>query len=531
MGPSPSGPCVGWATVPDVLNIAVTDARIVDGSGSAAFHGAIAIAGDRIAWVGRDGAAPPAAMRTIDAGGLVLAPGFVDVHNHSDLSPLVLPEMPSTIRQGVTTVVVGNCGSSPFPLAGFRDAVGLAYAEPDEVERPAWRTWGDYVRAIDAARPAANIANLVGHGSVRLEVMGMERRPPSHAELDRMRALVREAMAAGALGLSTGLIYVPGLFTETEEVVAVAEEVGRAGGLYASHIRNEARGLFPAIDEALTVGDRAGLPVHISHLKCESASAWGRSGELLDRIHDAADATADQYPYTAWNSSLSSFLPAWAPVEQLERVARDQPERLRADVEDSSVDGIGWDHIAIVGSPDGRWNGSDVASIAEATDMDPFAAFVRLLLDDPDTMCIGHAMHEDDVEAILADPAIFVASDGSATSPAGARGELAVHPREYGTFPRALALCRDHRLLPLEAAVRKMTSLPAERFGLRDRGTVREGAFADLVLFDPATIRDTGTFGSPHGFPHGIDTVVVNGTVAWERAATMIARSGRVLRR
>jgi len=517
--------------VPGVLDLVVTDARIVDGSGSAAFDGAVGIVGDRIGWVGHDGAEPREAGRTLGAHGLVLAPGFIDVHNHSDLSPLVLPEMPSTLRQGVTTVVVGNCGSSPFPLAGFRDAVGLAYASPEEVRRPAWQTWGDYLDAIDAGRPAANIANLVGHGSVRLDVMGTERRPPSAVELDRMRAVVGEAMAAGALGLSTGLIYVPGRFAETDEVVALAEEVGRAGGLYASHIRSEARGLFPAIDEALSVGDRAGLPVHISHLKCESARAWGRSGELLERIHDAADATADQYPYTAWNSSLSSFLPAWAPVEELEQIARAQPERLRAEVEDSSVEGIGWDHVAIVGSADGSWNGADVASIAEATGVDPFAAFLRLLLEDPDTMCIGHAMHEEDVETILGDPAILVASDGSAISPEGSHGDLVVHPREYGTFPRALALCRERELLPLEAAVGKMTSLPAERFGLRDRGTIREGAFADLVLFDPDAIRDTATFRTPHAYPEGIEAVVVNGTVAWHGAEDPIARAGRVLRR
>ena len=518
--------------MPGVLDLVVADARIVDGSGSPASNGSLGVSGDRIVWVGGDDRQVPEAGRTIHADGLVLAPGFVDVHNHSDLSPLLLPEMPSTIRQGVTTVVVGNCGSSPFPLAGFRDAVGLAYGSLGEVPQPAWRTWSDYREAIDSARPAVNVAHLVGHGSVRLEVMGTERRPPSPGELDRMRGLVREAMAAGAVGLSTGLIYVPGLFTETDELIEVAEEAARAGGVYASHIRSEARGLFPAIDEALSVGTRAGLPVHVSHLKCESARAWGRSEELLGRIHDAPDATADQYPYTAWNSSLSSFLPAWAPVDQLERIAREQPARLRAEVEDSSVEGVGWDRIAIVGSTNGTWNGADVASIAEAMGVDPFTAFVRLLLEDPETMCIGHAMHDGDVATILADPAIFVASDGSAISPEGARGELAVHPREYGTFPRALALCRDGGLLPLEAAVRKMTSLPAERFGLRDRGMVREGAFADLVLFDPEAIRDTGTFAAPHAFPEGIATVVVNGTVAWERRATAtIARSGRVLRR
>lgn len=522
-----------------MLDLLVTGALVVDGSGGNAFPGAVGISGGRIAGVWRGGATQPEAIRTIAADGLVVAPGFVDVHNHSDLSALILPTFDSYIRQGVTTVVVGNCGFSPWPAGGFRDGIALAYGDPDAFEAPAWSSYGDYLGALDEGRPAVNIATLVGHGTVRQEVLGLQAGPPSDGQLERMRSLVRDAMGAGAYGVSTGLIYVPGIFAETDEVVALAEASAEAGGLYASHIRGEGEHLFGAVDEALEIGRRAGLPVHVSHLKCESSLVWGRAADLLARLAEAEDATGDQYPYAAWNSSLASLLPPWAPVGGLERLVRDVAarDRLQEAVEQgepdfqSSVRGVGWDRIVVVGTADDRWRGMDVASIADEMGFDPFAACVRLLIEDPDTSCIGHAMHDDDVHAILADPSVFVASDGSADAPTGPGAALPVHPREYGTFPRALALARDLGLLPLEAVIRKMTSLPAERFGLRDRGRLTEGVFADLVVFDPADVRDIATFGSPHAFPQGISLVVVNGDIAWEAERPGIARSGRVLRR
>jgi N-acyl-D-aspartate/D-glutamate deacylase len=522
-----------------MLDLLVTGARIVDGTGEAAFPGAVGISGERIAGVWRDDATPRESARTIVADGRVVAPGFIDVHNHSDLSSLVLPTFDSYVRQGVTTVVVGNCGFSPWPAGGFRDGIALAYGDPDEFEAPTWPSYGDYLGALDHGRPAVNIATLVGHGTVRQEVLGLQARPPSDEELDRMRSLVRDAMEAGAFGVSTGLIYVPGIFAATDEVVALAEVSAQGGGLYASHIRGEGEHLFRAIDEALEIGRRAGLPVHVSHLKCESSLVWGRAADLLARLAEAEDATGDQYPYAAWNSSLSSLLPPWAPVGGLERLVRDPAarDRLRGAVEEgehdfqSSVRGVGWDRIVVVGTADDRWRGMDVASIADEMGFDPFAACVRLLIEDPDTSCIGHAMHEDDVHAILSDPSVFVASDGSADAPDGPGAALPVHPREYGTFPRALALARDRGLLPMEAVVRKMTALPAERFGLRERGRLVEGAIADLVVFDPGGIHDTATFETPHAFPEGVSLVVVGGQITWEAGASEIARNGRVLYR
>ena len=509
---------------------------IVDGTGSDPFPGWVAVEGERIVAVGRLAEPAPQSSRTLGGDGFVVAPGFVDVHNHSDLSPLLFPEMRSTVRQGVTSVVVGNCGSSPWPLAAWDEAVGLAYGAPGAIPRPAWSGWPDYLDAIDAACPAVNLATLIGHGSVRRAVLGLDRRAPSDDELDRMRSLVREAVTDGAVGLSTGLIYVPGIFSRTDEVVALAAAAADAGGLYASHIRGEGRDLFDAVREALAIGERAGLPVHVSHLKCESARVWGRAGDLLDLLHEAPDATGDQYPYAAWNSSLASLLPPWAPVEDVAAISAGDGERLRTAVEtgepgfQSSIDGVGWDRIVLVTAPRPAWRGEHVAAIAEDLGVEPFDAFVRLLEADPEISCIGHAMTQEDVQAIASDPSVFVASDASATAPDGPGGDLPVHPRDYGTFPRALAMARDGRL-PLATMVRKMTALPAERFGLRDRGTIAAGAFADLVVFDPVAVRDTATFEDPHVYTEGFTAVMVNGTIAWTSGDPGIARAGRAIRR
>lgn len=520
--------------MPDLL---LTDGTIVDGSGSVPFEGWLTIADGHIGAVGRMHEPPPSAASTIRVAGQVVAPGFIDVHNHSDLSPFVVPDMPSTIRQGVTTVVVGNCGSSPWPLSSWDEAVDLAYGEPGSLPRPDWRSWSAYLEAIDAATPAVNIAALIGHGSVRREVLGSQRRAPTPEELDRMQGFVRDAVADGAVGVSTGLIYVPGISAATEEIVVLARAAAAEGGLYASHIRGEGRDLFRAVAEALEIGDRAELPVHVSHLKCESSRVWGRAAEVLAMIHDAADATADQYPYTAWNSSLSSFLPPWAPAGDLGTIARADRDRLRTAVEigetdfQSSVDGVGWDRIVLVTAPEPRWRGRSVTDVATDLGLEPFEAFIELLERDPNLACIGHAMSHADVDTILADPLVFVASDASATAPDGPGGDLPVHPRDYGTFPRALAAARDRGSLPLQAMVRKMTSLPADRFGLRNRGSLRAGYAADVVVFDPAAIRDTSTFEAPHAFPVGISHVFVNGVLGWSRTTALTQRAGIAVRR
>lgn len=299
-----------WAPV--MADLVIANATIVDGSGAPAFAGSLEVSGDRISRILRDGEPPSDAARRIEAAGRVLTPGFIDVHNHSDISPFVEPGMDSMMRQGVTTVVVGNCGASAAPPAGAAEMAELTGVRPEDLDL-GWRTFGEYLSRVDAARPAINVAALVGHGSVRLAVMGEERRPPTPSEMAAMRALVEEALEAGAVGLSSGLIYAPGIYATTDELVALASVAGSRGGLYASHVRGEGAPVFEAVAECIEIGGRAEVPSHVSHLKVETSLVWGRAAELLSLIDDARargdDVSADQYPYTAWESELASCLP------------------------------------------------------------------------------------------------------------------------------------------------------------------------------------------------------------------------------
>ncbi|MFL5736814.1 MAG: amidohydrolase family protein, partial [Actinomycetota bacterium] len=499
------------------------------------------VSGDRIERVLHDGEELPHAARTIEARGRVLAPGFIDTHSHSDVQPFVEPSMDSALRQGITTVIAGNCGGSGAPGNGRREGAELSGISIDDL--PEWRTFSEYLELAEEARPAINVASLVGHGTIRGNVLGSERRPPDGDELAEMRRQLEEALAAGAVGLSTGLVYAPGMYATTQEIVDVARPLADANAIYASHIRAEGELLWDAVDEAIEIGRRAGVRAHISHLKLETQFVWGRSDDLLGRLRAARDGgddvSADQYPYTAYETNLSSFLPPWAPAAELGGLLGDASsrERLRRSVLEgergwqSSVRGVGWDRVTAVGNRARGPIGRSVADLAAQESLDPFDVAMELIAEDPETIVIGHAMQEPDVEAILADPEVMVGTDGLAVSPSGALGAFGVHPRYYGTFPRILGrYVRERRVLDLPTAVRKMTSIAAERFRLDARGRIREGAFADLVLFDDERISDEATFAEPHRFPSGVDVVVVNGTLAWADGR-LGDRSGRILRR
>ena len=515
-----------------MFDLIIRGARIVDGTGRPSHVGSVAIAGDRISEVSPDPNPDWGGTVAIDARGAALSPGFVDVHNHSDLSMFVDPWMRSALLQGVTTVIVGNCGSSAWPPAGAPELASMVGAPELEVT---WRTFGEYLDAVARCRPAVNVASLVGHGAIRQEVMGSSRDDPDGPGVDAMRRLAGDAIDEGAVGVSSGLIYVPGIYSRTEEVAAVASASASRRRIYASHIRGEGKMLFDALAEAAEIGDRAGVSVHVSHLKCETSHVWGQASRVLSFVHGSHDMTADQYPYVAWNSSFASLLPPWAPVEELAEIWRSSSrERLVQAVEhgepefQSSVDGVGWDSIfAVTGVPEGE-AGCSVADIAAGRNVSPIEALVQILLEDPEASCIGHAMSEDDVREILADREVMVASDASAMSPDGPLGSAPVHPREYGTFPRVLGRYVREGVLDLETAVRKMTSLPASRFGLEDRGVIEERAIADLVLFEPGSIDDAATFEHPQTFPEGIRAVVVAGKVVWD--GSDVERAGRVLR-
>jgi len=527
-----------------LTELVLSGARILDGTGAPPFEGFVGVDGDRIDRVGRPGEEEPPAPARIELGGRALAPGFVDAHNHSDLVPLVEPGMDSALRQGVTTLVVGNCGSSAFPRAGAPELATLMGVAPEDLDL-SWSSLTELVQRLQSSRPAVNLATLVGHGALRMQVMGMERRAPRGDELAAMCRLLEDGMEAGAVGLSSGLVYAPGMYAETEELTELASVLSTYGGVYASHIRGEGERVFDAICEAMEIGRRAGAPVHVSHLKLEGARVRGRVDDLLGTIERAraegVDVTADQYPYAAWASVMSSLLPPWAAAPgELPAILADpvSRERLVLAVESgeegwqSSIDGVGWERIVIESHAGaGGVEGKSLAAIADERGEPPAYTCFRLLIADPDTTIIGHAMSEEDVAAILAEEEVMVGSDATAMSPNGPLGAFPVHPRNYGTFPRVLGrYVRDERRLTLEAAVRKMTSLPADRFGLGGRGRIVEGAFADLVAFDPERVRDVATYQDPHRFPEGIELVVVNGRVAWTPDGQGES-SGRVLGR
>lgn len=525
-----------------MADLLVSNARIVDGTGAPARPGSVVVTGDLIERILPPDAPEPGAVVRFEAAGRVAAPGFVDVHSHSDVTPFVEPTMDSMLRQGVTTLVVGNCGGSAFPFAGADDAAGLAGAAGMDLGPP-WGTFAEYLERVEACRPALNLAALVGHGTLREATMADQRRAPTREELTSMRRTLEGALEQGAVGLSSGLIYAPGLHATTEEIISLASALGPSQGLYASHVRGEGETVLGAVAECIEIGRRAGVPAHVSHLKVEGRSMWGRAGDLLALIDDeratGAHVTADQYPYTAWETELSSTLPPWVTPAELASTMTDpaRRERLRRSIHEgepgleSVGPGVGWDRI-LVGShmPEPGLTGRSIAGLAEERGVETFEVIAQLILADPHTGMLGHAMHEEDVRAIVARRDVFVATDGLAVSPGGPLGPFAVHPRYYGTFPRMLGrYTRDESLLPLEAAVRKMTSLPADRFSLAGRGRIEPGAFADLVVFDPERVIDRATYEEPHTFPDGIELVVVNGRVAWDGRPG--ERAGRALRR
>lgn len=497
-------------------DLLIRGGTVVDGSGAKAFRADVAVRDGRIVRVGDLHGAR--AAREIDAAGLVVAPGFLDVHTHAD-GLAERPRAENFLRMGVTTVVAGNCGSSPVEI-------------------------GKALDQIRKAGPSINFATLVGHGSVRHEVMGDARRAPTPAELDRMKELVARAMKDGALGLSTGLQYVPGTYAEPSEIVELARVACRAGGLYASHMRNEGTELEKAVTETIAVGEAAGCPVQISHLKVDSPRNWGASERALALL-DAArargmDVEADQYAYTAAASGLAIRFPAWAlegGQEEVRKRLDDETtwKQIRADMEGLLAErGFRDLSFAVVAGypPDPSLQGLSMKEVAKrlvgSDSAEAQFEAARRMLRAGGAGMVYHFMSENDVERILRHPWVAVASDGDVQT----FGEGAPHPRSYGNNARVLGhYIREKKVLPLEEAVRKMTSLPAAHFKLADRGLVKEGYAADLVVFDPAKVADAATFEKPHAYAAGIPYVSVNGVPVIDGGQHTGAGVGRVLSR
>lgn len=491
-------------------DVLIDRATVYDGSGGAPFVGDVAVRGERIAAVGD---LAGAAGSRIDGRGLALAPGFIDVHSHDDFAVVLAPSMDFKVMQGVTTDVVGNCGAAPAPYAA---AARLFRTFHPEGGFPTWEGHRGYLEHLDREPASLNVAVLVGHNSLRLGAMGTAARPPSAGELGQMSDWLDEGLEAGAVGFSTGLIYEPGRHAATEEIEALAARAAAAGALYATHMRDEAAGLLDSVRETLGIGERSGAAVQISHHKATGRANWGRVRDSLALIDEARargiDATADQYPYTSGSTTLHAVV---------------QNNGVGTSGKEGALGRIAPDELRFASVPcRPAWEGRTLEDVAGELGLAPDAAAERVLREEPKTVVILEVVSEDDIHTVLRHPTTMIGSDGLPAS--GSKP----HPRLYGTFPRVLGrYVRQLGVLPLAEAIHRMTGLPAAKFRLADRGAIRAGAFADLVLFDPAAIADEGTYAEPRRPPRGVAQVFVNGTRVVADGVHTGARPGRALRR
>jgi N-acyl-D-amino-acid deacylase len=521
-------------------SVLIQGGTVVDGTGAPGRPADVAVDGE-LSLRGE-------AVRFIDARGHVVAPGFIDAHSHSDLFYLGCPAAESKVRQGCTTEVVGMCSFSPAPVHPDRKAALRTWAGGIGATLDVrWETFGQYLDVLRAVRPSINVAHFVGHGALRLAAVGPDNRPAGPDDRRTMERLLAEALDAGAFGFSTGLVYPPSAYASTDELVALARAMAGRRGLYFSHIRGESSMLEDSIAEAIRIGEEGGVGVQIAHVKVAGRENWPKMDRALALIDVArargVDVTGDAYPYHAGSTKMDNLLPAWVHDGGIERLLErlgDPALRRRVAGEcmvagerwrTVSMGAVGFDEIQIATCADHGLEGLTLADLARKWDRPPADAMMDLLLRERATVSmVVFSQSPDNVARVLAHPAIMVGSDslGLATGPGPHPGKP--HPRMYGTFPRVLGVyARDRQLFSLETAVHKMTGMPAARLGLRDRGRLVAGSTADLVVFDPATVRDEATFAEPHRYPTGIPWVIVNGAVVVDRDRFIAAGSGRVL--
>ena len=528
------------------FDLVITNGHIIDGTGSPWYSGDIGIRDGRIAAIGNLAAA--ARKRTIDAAGKVVAPGFIDLLGQSEMTILVDPRLPSKIYQGITTEITGE-GNSIAPLNDALIQAGHSAYDHYKIT-PDWRSFRQYFARLEKQGMGINLASYVGATTVRTIVLGEENKQPTPEQLEQMKALVRDAMKDGAVGVSTALEYAPAPYAKTEELIALATEAGKFGGIYSTHMRNESDSVLDAIDEALRIGREARVPVEIWHIKVAGKNNWGRMPEVVAKINAAraagADVTADTYAYTAWYNDFSAFIPAWAHeggsaklVERLKDSAT--RERIRKDMLTPSKD---WDNewqeipgpedvmIGVAQNPKlVPLQGKRLSEIAKLWNKDPMDALFDFLIEDPFADVAVFGMSQPDVTLALQQPWVAVDNDSSGTSPEGILGQEHPHPRAYGTFPRILRkYVREEKALTLEDAIRKFSALPAQRLRLTDRGVLKAGMWADVVVFDPATVRDLATFDNPNQLSEGMEYVLVNGEPVIEQGKMTGALPGKVLR-
>lgn len=526
-------------------DILIRNGRVIDGTGNPWFRADVVVQGSRIQYVGRDrGRSAEGASRVIDAGGMCVCPGFIDIHAHPDLTILHKDVQDYKLRQGITTEVGGNCGFTAAPLNPQTEEQlrrYVAFITPPSGVSWQWRSFGDYLGVVSDSGPATNMAPLIGHGTVRIAVMGFDQRTPTPSELEEMKGLVEEAMQAGAFGFSTGLVYVPGTFAETQEIVELAKVASRHGGIYATHMRNEGDYLIESIQEAIEVGRQADMPVQISHHKASGKANHGKVRESLALLartrEEGLDITGDQYPYHAASTTLQALLPSWAQEGGVDQVVmrlkdRDTRERIRGELLAASGEnrmGATLDNTLIsslVSQNNQRLIGHSITEISDLRNQDPTDVVFDLLVEERCAVgMVAFSMSEEDVRTVMTHPTTIVGTDGL-YSPGNP------HPRVYGTYPRILGrYVREEHLLTLEEAVRKMTSFPAQKLGLSNKGVLRPGADADIVIFDPETVIDRATFQQARQYPEGIEYVLVNGEVCVEGGQFNGRTAGRVLTR
>jgi N-acyl-D-aspartate/D-glutamate deacylase len=528
------------------FDLVIINGHIIDGTGSPWYSGDLGIRGGKIAAIGNLSAAPR--KRTVDAAGKVVAPGFIDMLGQSELTILVDPRLPSKIYQGITSEITGEGGS----IAPLNDAIIESDRSGFEHFKvtPDWRTFRQYFARLEKQGIGINLASYVGATQVRRMVLGDDDKQPTPAQLEQMRDFVREGMKDGAVGVSTSLEYTPAPYAKTEELIALAAEAGKLGGIYATHMRNESDSVLDSIDEALRIGREGHIPVEIWHLKVAGKDNWGHMPEVVAKINAAraagADVSADTYAYTAWYNGFSAFIPPWAhdggDVKLVERLKDPALRaRIRKDLQTPSKDWDNeWQEIpgpdaimlgAVENSSLVPLLGKRLSEIAKLWNKDPMDTIFDLLIQDPSAEVAVFGMSQPDVTLALQQPWVAVDNDSEGTSPDGILGQSHPHPRAYGTFPRILAkYVREEKVLTLEDAIRKFTALPAQRMRLTDRGVLKAGMWADLVVFDPATVRDRATFDNPNQLSEGMEYVLVNGVPVLDQGKMTNALPGKVLR-
>ncbi|MEQ8169585.1 MAG: D-aminoacylase [Candidatus Eremiobacterota bacterium] len=524
------------------LDILFKGATIYDGLGNRPFTGNIGVSSGFIVYPAENSMGK-SARRVIDSENLCLCPGFINIHSHSDMPLLVDGRVPSVIHQGITTEVTGNCGYSLAPLYGSSlDEIRREFKRDFDMD-VTWNDFNEYFNLLERQGVSVNVISLVGHGTLRGSVTDRCDRSLTKDEMAGMKEELYRAMKQGAAGLSTGLIYPPGSYAPTEELIDLGKTLGETGGFYASHIRGEGDTLFDAVKEAITIGMETGIPVEISHLKAAGEKNWGKTAQVLEMIGDARSKGLyiqhDQYPYTASATGLSMMVPDWAhDGGTYAFLCRLNNEDIRKKIlEEMNYRGYINGRKVLIScvnmEKNKKYEGRDIYEIAGEEEKNVFEFILDLLFEEEGSVgAIYMSMDEEDVRRVMKDSFTSIGNDASASATEGPLFRGKPHPRTYGTFPRVLGkYSRDEGLFPLEEGIRKMTSLPARMLGLADRGIIKHGMAADLIVFDRNTIEDRGTYKDPHKYPDGIEYVIVNGLVILDRGEISFDKAGKVLRK